>query len=318
MALAILSDVWSRPRDQWILQIEGMAISREMYSYYLTQTLMESRFAALADRKPTETQWADIKTMTGQSIREAIAVQNELAVRNYKLDTAYKYDVSTQAAHLWRFYGNYYKSLGITKPTVTQAETAKAAKKMLFDALYTKAGKRVVPDAAIQAYFYGNYTAYVGVRVYTTAANAAGVSADLTPQQISVLKTQLSALVESINGGKDFFTAAQENTTLLQSSSPSDTVVKKDNPGDPPQFFEKIFNAPKGKVTLLEFPDFFLLARPINMRESPEEYYNGYREICLHEMKDAEFNALVDAMTATFRADENKEALNQLYADWKF
>jgi hypothetical protein len=74
-------------------------------------------------------------------------------------------------------------------------------------------------------------------------------------------------------------------------------------------------------VTLLEFPDFFLLARGVNMgldAETKEQYYAPQRADCLWELKQTEYKALLAELAATFKADENEAAVEALLADWKW
>jgi len=66
----------------------------------------------------------------------------------------------------------------------------------------------------------------------------------------------------------------------------------------------------------LEFDDSLVIARGVDMRESPEEFFDVYRAECLRALESEAFEEALVELFAAFRADENVTAVEVLLEGW--
>jgi hypothetical protein len=250
---------------------------------------------------------------------EYIAVNSELRAMEIPVDQVLKAQVADQTAFYWRVLGRYYGSVGVDKQTLNAVLTGRAARDQLFRALYDANGTRATPEASIEAYFYGSYVAYEGIRVFRTVMQEDGEERDMDVAEAGALRETLARFVEAANEGGDFYGAAREETfaRALGYGTPSVTPVRKGTADVSDDDFEQLRKLSPDKVTLLNLPGFFLVARGVNMRESPEEYYLGHRADCLWKLKGTEYEAALKELCGKFRADENVEEMERFYQAWQ-
>ncbi|MDR3313974.1 MAG: hypothetical protein LBS96_05905 [Oscillospiraceae bacterium] len=319
VALSVINSAVVKPKAAWLLQVDGVPIYRELYTYYLSEAL---RNPAYSDAAKDEKQRKALREDVARRCMAFIAVNSELHNMWQVLEQQYKAQVAERAGFLWRTFGDYYSAIGVGKETITQVATYKANQKQLFFSIYD-AGSRKVPEQQIKDYFYRTHAAYEGLRVFRTALDATedgGGERPMTAAESEALRKKLVALAEEINKGKDFFTACEEHAADLSYAAPSTAELRRGDADFTEAEFEKVRQLDPSKVTVLEFPGFFLLARGVNMGEgdNPREYYDPQRGECLWEMKQAEYAVLLEELTASYRADENEAAVEDLLDAWKW
>jgi len=320
VALVGLSALSPARAQDWLLQVEGVPISRAVYSYFLSQALREAKQNGQlhADGRPKDL--AALRRDTAARCVEYIAVNSELRAMEIPVEQMLKADVADRIAFYWRIFGGYYKSIGVDKQTLGAVLTGQAAKDQLFRALYDTGGSRAIAEETLTAYFYGNYVAYEGVRVYQTVLLEDGSERDMDMADITLLRQTLTDFAAEANEAEDFYGVAQEErfAETLSYNPPSTTMVKKGTGDVSDEDFEKLRGLGRDKVALLNLPGFFLVARGVDMRESPEEFYDGYRADCLRVLKGGEYAAALKELCRHFRADENVAAMDKFYAEWKW
>ena len=251
---------------------------------------------------------------------EYIAVNSELRAMEIPVDQMLKSEVAERTAFYWRVFGRYYGSIGVSKQTLTAVLTGRAARDQLFRALYDTGGARAVPETSIEAYFYGNYLAYEGIRVFRTVMGEDGTPDDMDIPAAAELRQDLAGFVEAANNAEDFYGVAQEDAYVgaLSYGTPSVTMMRKGGAEISDADFEQLRKLGPEKIALLNLPGYFLVARGVNMRESPEEFYLGSRADCLWKLKGAEYEKTLRELCAKFRADENTAQMDKFYREWKW
>ncbi len=329
LALSVANGVFTKPQAAWLLQVDGVPVYRELYAYYLSEALREPAY------RGAETNAEKRKALRKDVALRCtafIAVNSELHNMWQVLEQQYKSQVSERTGFLWRVFGGYYRSIGVGKQTLYLVETYKANQKQLFYSLYDGGvpngddvfgggGPRQVPEQMIKDYFYRTHAAYEGLRIFRTLpdeAGGAGAERPMTTQESAALKARLEAIAAEVNGGQDFFATCEKYAQELSYTVPSTAEFRRGDPGFNAAEFEKVRQLDPAKLTVLEFGGFFLLARGVNMGDSPEEYYLPQRSACLWEMRQAEYASLLKQLTATYRADENEAAVDALLEDWQW
>jgi len=305
----------ARPVDRSLmLQVEGVPIYKDTYCYLLSQALLETP----RDKTGRPLDMKALRRDVARRCVAMVAVNSELYNRQKSIEPQAKSQVAQQAAYAWRTFRAYYTSIGVNKQTVNAMFSAKAARRQLFLALYDTGGSRAVPEEAIEAYFYENYAAYDGVRVFLTQEKEDGTERALSKAETEALRKKLNKLVKEVNDGADFLESATSEAyaQALSYAPPMNTTVQKGSAGVTDDEFEKLRALSTEKAALLEFPGYFLVARGIDMKESPDEYYLAYRNSCLWALQGDAYEEALQGLYKAFRADENTAAVERLLAKW--
>ena len=316
VALVAVSAFTPAGAQDWLLQVEGVPVSRAAYGYFLSEALMDAQLGA--NGRPAD--MAALRRDVAARCVEYIAVNSELRAMEIPVDQMLKAQVSERTAFYWQVFGRYYSSIGVDKQTLNAIQMGQSARDQLFRAIYDTGGTRPTSEEALQAYFYGNFVAYDGVRVLRTALLEDGTERDMMPEEAAELKATLAEFVAAANEAGEFYTVAQEErfAEALSYGMPSTTIVEKNagevSGGD----FEKLRGLPRDKISLLDLDGFLLVATGVDMRESEDEYYRGYRASCLWALKGEEYTATLKELCAKFRADENAAAIDRFYREWKW
>ena len=312
VALAALSGFTPSGAQDWLLQVEGVPVPRAVYSYFLSEALLEVK------GKPDI---AALRKDVAARCVEYIAISSELRAMEIPVDQVLKSQVADQTAFYWRVLGSYYRSIGVDKPTLNAVLTGRAARDQLFRAIYDVGGTKPTPEESIEAYFYGNYLAYEGIRVFRTVLPEDGSEErDMDTAEAAALRQILADFVENANDDADFYGAAQDDqfAQALSYGVPAVTMVRKGTVDVSDEDFDQLRRLAPEKIMLLNLPGFFLVARGVDMRASPEEFYLGRRADCLWKLKGAAYEAALKELCKGFRADENAAEVERVYREWKW
>ena len=320
VALAALSSFTPQGAQDWLLQVEGVPVSRAVYSFFLSEALRDAREDGRLNADGSPKDMAALRRDVKARCVEYIAVTTELRAMEIPVDQMLKAEVAEQTAFLWRLFSRYYISIGVDKQTLGAALTGRAARDQLFRALYDEGGRTPTSEASIESYFYGNYLAYEGVRVFRTVMTEDGELNDMDIIQAAALRQTLVDFVETANDAGDFYSAAREEefAQALGYGTPAVSMVRKGTSDVSDDDFEQLRKLSPDKIMLLNLPGFFLVARGVDMRASREEFYYGYRADCLWKLRGAAYEAALKELCKGFRADENVAAVERLYREWKW
>lgn len=315
VALVALSSFAAKAEDNWLVRVEGLPISREMYCYFYSQALAGTEKDKQGQPKDPDAVREDAK----RRCAAYVAVNSELHNRRKFLNQAMKVQAAERTAYLWRVFHAYYTSVGVSKQTLNAALAGEAAKNQLFLALYDAGGTFETPEDSIKSYFYGNFVAYEGLRVLYTKTEADGTERPMTAPERAFLLVKMKAFVAQLNspGAPDFYELAEDNAFAadLSYAMPDVAVIQK-GVDMPDEAFEKVRGLDPQKVALLELPGYVLVARGFNMRTDEESYYQGYRDACLRALKGGAFEANLQELYKAYRAEENVAAVDEVIRNW--
>ena len=303
--------------QDWLLQVEGVAISRELYSFFLSEALIEAE----RDENGVPTDMQALREDIKARAAALVAINSELYNRRVVLDQLAKARVAQRTSALWRVVGNYYTAIGVSKETVGLAQAGLAGRDQLFRALYDTGGSRETPEERIQAFFYDNYAAFQGMQLFFTATEEDGTERMMTNTERLALLEAARELAAEVNReeGPDFFEASQQErfAAAMSYATPAMHMVMRivDMPAER---FEEVAGLSADRVSVLEFDDGLIIARGIDMRESPEEFYDVHRAACLRALESEAFEEALAELFAAFSAEENTAAVDALLDGWDF
>ena len=323
-------------RQDWLLQVEGVPISREMYSFFLAQALVD------AERDDNGVP-LDMRALRDDVMARAaafVAVNSELHNMGITVNAITTEQGVRRATALWRVYGNYYTAMGVSLEALAMAEINLAARDQLFRALYDTGGMRAVEEESIESYFYGNFVAFDGMRLFFTVMEEDGTERRMSQTERGVLLDTMRAMLVEINreDAPSIYDIVQEEqfADALNDATPAVFMIQRDV-DLPAAEFEQVRALSPDRFAVLELEDGLIVARGVNMRvrreytydeesgeesyeyvSRKEEFFYFYRAYSLRSMMNNAFEADLVELFAAFRADENVAAVESLLEDWDF
>lgn len=280
------------------LVISGTEIDTEIFTYFFHKIIENpADYGVDPEAKDKVFKEAAIK-----ECKKYLAANTRFVNEGLNLTSAEKVEISQDVNNLWLRFENHYKSIGISKQTLTKIRTAEEYEDRLFTAIYDLGLDNLGVESIIQNYFYSNYISFRNVCVYYTKADGS-VMSQLEKNQLLETMNSLAKITD-VQGFADAAAAAGYTA--------SDSVILGRNGGGyPDDFFETISAIADNTVAVLEYEDCVFAVIKENLREKGESVYANYRSKCISDIYSAEYQQSIDDYVAEMDVKE-KSALDKI------
>jgi len=317
LLIALAANAHTLAQQEWMLQVQGIPISRQLYSYFVAQALAEVE----RDDNGVPRDMNELRARAAARAIALVALNSEMYNQGIHLEPYMRAEVAQRTTFLWRAFGAYYTRLGIDKEIVALVQDSVAAQDRLFRALYDTGGLREVPEESLESFFYGNFAAIDGLRIPLRVIEDDGSERAMTQTERSiVIDTMLAMAVEANReGGPPLFMLAQEElfASTMNYAMPFEMVLRREQDLTSADF-DRVMVLATDRVTVLALDDEVIVARGVDMRESKESFYYVHRAYCLRTMMLPAFEADLQLLFSQFTADENVAAIESLLNNWDF
>lgn len=285
------------------LEVGGAKIDSEIYTYYLDRIMSSPANYGLTDTCE-QSEFADKAV---ELCANYVAVNTMFAANSLALSAADKTNISHTVNNLWIRYSNHYTSIGVSRQTVSKAETAKAYKAKLFTHFYDKGRGDPAAESEILTYYYKNYVLFTAVCAYFTAED--GIT-PMTQLQKQELIDTFGKLTDAYGSTGDFAQAATKFGFTASESS----LLKSGESGYPAGFFEDIAELADGSAAVLIYDDCIFAVLRESLQEKGESFYSEYRSECLDELYSSEAQADIDREVAKYEIKRHNAIIGRITA----
>lgn len=252
-----------------VLTVGGAEINEEIFVYYLDKVVERPSDYDLADTSDR----AKVKQAAIDKCKKYVAVNTEFADTGLSLTASEKTGISEDVNNLWIRFENHYRSIGVSKQTLTKIKTCEAYESALFTALYDKGSGDAAAEQAIKDYFYSEYVCFRTVCAYFTD----GADSKMTQQERNNTVAAFNKMAASVSGFSDAASAA--------GYALSDSILlKKDSDGYPAGFFEKVAAQGAGTVQVLVYDECVFAVLKEDLNAKGESVYANYRSSCIKDL----------------------------------
>lgn len=289
------------------LNIGSGQVSSDVYSYFLDYVIItESKDKKMSDN--------DIKKRASELCLEYVKINTKFDDMNLSLDAGKKAKIADDVTNKWSFFGKYYKSIGVSKQTLTKIEENQAFREAILLATYDTSGTNPVSEDEIKAYFSDNYVFFKSINGYLKVTDEKGQEVKKTPQEIEEIVKNFTSMAKSITEEN---TIDNVNSAYLQEGENKTTlpvaVTTKDSKDYPKGFFEKVLEIKVGSVGTLIFDDYIFVVQRFNNFDEAQEFYENYRTTCLKEMVKNDFSKDIKSWYKDSKLSENSRVQDKCY-----
>lgn len=235
---------------------------------------------------------AELEQSVQQSVREYVAVNSIFAERGLTLTTAEKSEVSQNVNALWRLFGTYYTSVGVSKQNLYKVEMQKACKDALMADYYAPDGDEPVAEETLKAYFNENYVAFQAVTGYLTTVDNNGDAVPLSDVEKATQRSAFEKVAVELNNGASVESQAGkiENTSVDTET----VVIARTNTNYPSGFFEQVSAIEIGKAGVVEVGESIFAVQRENIADEERNLFASYRMDCLKALKGEAFQKVME------------------------
>jgi len=293
------------------LTVEGVALDKQIFLYYFDMVRANPEEYALFATSPRKFFAEQAQPLCV----EYITVNTRFLAQGKTLNVQEKAALSARVNELWRVFGAYYQSIGVSKQTLMRAQASAVYRNRLFYDLYDTGGEYAVPEKEIQNYFEQNYLVFRVISGYFTKLNENGTDVSMTDSEKSILRGKFAQMAQDLREEKSMEEVNDGYVGNSDSVVPL-TVLKKGGKAYSEAFYSDVAKLKADTPTVLEYPQenyIFLVVREKVDFKSDEQYLPN-RESCLKDMKAAEFDAELKAQAGQYRLEPNQAVIDQIIA----
>ncbi len=293
VALILLFSLSSCDAQRSVIDVGNVEISEELFTYFLTQAKAENPMLTTKDK---------LRDAGYKKAAEYVAINTKFKQSELSLSVTQKELIAADVENQWHTFNEYYKSLGISRTTLTKVRTSEEYRSALLTSLYAEGGTEEIPDKKIKEYFYSQYIAFQAITGYLTQTDENGNLIKLEDKQVKELKEEFAQMSKQIQGGTDI-NDVKASYLKAHGYEPSDaeiTVYRKDGAFFPKNFFDSASKLSFNKPGVISSDSHIFLVVLKDMSKDEDTYYNKYKDLCLKELANESFNKKISSWTEEF------------------
>lgn len=281
----------------------------DVYAYFLDYVIINEN----KDKKMSE---KEIKERANELCLDYIKINTKFAEMKLSLNAAKKAQIAKEVTNNWAFFGSYYKSIGVSKQTLTKIAESNAFKDNLLLAIYDTSGTNPVSEDSLKAYFKENYTFFKAVNGYLKVTDENGNEVAKSEQEIASATESFNSMAKSITTEN---TIDAVNLAYLESlgdtgsAELSISVINKTSKNYPDGFFQQVVSMAAGEVKVVAFDDYIFIVQHFDNFDESQGFYTNYRTTCLKEMTKVDFEKTIDGWFKDFKSEAISRVQNKCY-----
>lgn len=243
---------------------------------------------------------------------EYVAVNTLFRDYDCSLTPAEKSSVSAMTNDLWRLYGNYYESIGVSKQTLYKIQLNDAYRDAVLNALYGEEGLDPVPEEELRQYYEDHHIVFRAISGYYTNVDENGNTVPMSEEERAAMDSAFNNMAERINGDTDMDTVYNDYLESLGDGEASETVeirvATDESAGYPEGFFEAVHAMEQDTASVVRLGDYIYVIVRLDPYTEESAYYQARKTDALRGLKAGEFEELVQTTAAGYTLTPEESA----------
>ncbi|NCC86852.1 MAG: hypothetical protein EOM05_03150 [Clostridia bacterium] len=295
--------------DKAALIVGEGQVYADVYAYFLDYVIIN-------DNEDEKTSEKELKEKANDLCLNYIKINTKYSDMKLSLSAAKKAQIAKEVTNNWAFFGSYYKSIGVSKQTLTNIAESDAFKEDLLLAIYDTNGTNPIGEDSLKEYFKENYIFFKAINGYLKTTDEKGNEVAKSEEQIAAVTENFNSMAKSITSEN---TIDAVNLAYLQSIGDTGTgelpisVINKTSKTYPSGFFEQVVSMSAGEVKVVSFDDYIFIVQRFDNFDETQAFYTNYRTICLKEMANADFEKTIDGWFKDSKSESISKVQDKCY-----
>lgn len=307
VALCAFSSCSKETTQEYPLTVNGTPINGEIFRYYLDEVWDMPEASGTRDGRITQATYKCIRY---------VAVNSTFAAYSLGLTDSEKVEISNETNVLWNMFGEYYKSLGVSKETYHKIRTSEEYIEKLRLHFFDKNGTDEISDAVLRGVLLENFIAFKYVRTPDTNTDVYGNPVSYTPEEQMRLNTLYSTSVNSVAASytvdKAFSDISKEFPLTEQSYET--VVIDRNDHEFSSVFFDTVKGMKDGTASVFMYEGYIYLIYKINIVNDglifPEK-----RSECLKIISEEPLQSKINIMCNAYQSVRDAGLVGQYYKE---
>ncbi|MBQ8028999.1 MAG: hypothetical protein IJ262_06300 [Clostridia bacterium] len=291
--------------------VENESISSGVFAYYLDK-IMSYPEDYDADLKNTQQLFEKAATLCSYHA----AANSIMKEEKISLSHSGKADIAAETESEWSLFGEYYKSIGISKPDLTEINTFEEKKEQLVEYYYGADGKNAVSDDDLKQKFVEMYIGFKAFEGSFTKTNIKGETVPMTEKEKEALIADFRKMADKINEGASIDSVYEDycvSQGLIAISSPEVILMKDKDPMYADDFFKKVSTISHSKAAPVTSGSSVYVVQRVTIATSDEDAFEQYRSTVLQEMKMPAVEKKISSVAKKSKVETNEKILSEIY-----
>lgn len=292
------------------LSAQDTNITKGVYAYYLDKVLSNAKsYDVKADDDEA------VKQKALQLCKEHIAAASLMKEYGLTLSQELKSEIASETESVWSLFGQYYKSIGVTKSDITAVNTFKAQKNQLVEYYYGSDGKKSVSDDTLKQKFVEMYVGFKAFEGTFTKVNVKGETIDMTEKEREKLISEFRKMANKINDGAsidDVYEQYCQSQGLVATGKLEVILMKKGDPMYADDFFDKVLTVSHSKAAPVTSGSSVYVIERCTIASSGEDAFEEYRTEVLRELKMPAIEKLISSKIEKIETQEDNRAISEV------
>ncbi|MGN1419273.1 MAG: hypothetical protein ACI4W6_08080 [Acutalibacteraceae bacterium] len=293
------------------LEIDGKIISDGVFVYYLDRVLADKKtYGVKTDSEE------DCISAAVSLCAQKVACKNIMDEESLVFEQQYKSEKAQQTENLWSLYSDYYQSIGITKPDITEITENEQMKNQLLEYYYGKNGKKPVSDDDLKQKFVEMYIGFKAFEGTFTKVNAKGETVEMTASEKEKLTEEFRAMANKVDSGTSIDTVYAsycKKQNLVATSSIEVTLTKDGDPMYADDFFEKVLTISHGRAAPVISGSSIYVVERCTIARNDDDAFEEYRSEVLSEMKMPAVEKKIAKTAEKLKIKKDESRLKEIY-----
>lgn len=303
-AVLFISFSSCKEKNHYAVSSGEEGITKGVYAYYV-DTVMSCPEEYSVDLKNKE----EVKNAALALCQKHIGAEKLISDSKIVFLQQYKSQVADETEKEWSLFGNYYKSIGMTKPDLTAVNTYEAQKDCILQYFYGKGGKDEVSDMDLKEKFVDLYIGFKAFEGSFTKVNVKGETVDMTESEREALISEFRAMANKINEGAsidDVYADYCKKEGLVATNNFEVMLTTEKDPMYADDFFSKLSTITHGRAAPVTSGSSVYVALRCTIASSDEDVFEQYRGVVLEKMKMSSVEKKITKKTdgLSFECDE--------------
>lgn len=277
------------------MTVDGIQVKEGVYAYYLDKAKQQTE----GEEKSAEIALKSCKEFAATQI---LLKEKSLSVRAY-----FKRKTAEDTENIWSMFGEYYKTLGISKQDINAITFHEYSKRELLHYYYGTDGPEPVSTMDLKEAFVDLYVGFKAIEGSLTKENNMGETVPLSEKETEAIEKKFNSMASQINNGTATIDELNESYNDSLGLIVTDTLpiilAKKDDGLYDENFFHEVMDIPHGFARTVKSGSSIYVVERAVIATSDEDAFTQYSSEVLESVKMGSIDKMIEKRAAKCKVE---------------
>ena len=288
------------------LTVNSTPIDGEIFRYFLNEAWQDEALTTKEERSTRATHLC---------IRY-VAVNSTFEREGLLLSAAERAQAYSQGNALWRLFGDFYKSIGVSKESYLKIKISEQYTEKLRTAIFGEGGTQEISEGALRGCLYENFAAFRLIKTPLKTTDVYGNERAYSEEELAALKARYADEAAEISSAAamDAAYSSLAADSMADEGALETIVIDENDHNYPAQFFRMIKQMEENSAELMEDGSYLYLIYRVNIL-SDAAIFTKYKDECLRLLSEAPLQSIINEMCNGYTSHRSTQLVDEYYRE---